>query len=53
MMLETDLIIFAPPVDSDLIEPDLVAGRWLEPGDQQRSGRGRFTLDRLPRSQAG
>jgi putative ABC transport system permease protein len=30
----TDLIIFAPPVGSALIEPDLVAGRWLEPGDR-------------------
>ncbi|MEZ4517768.1 MAG: ABC transporter permease [Chloroflexota bacterium] len=30
---QTDLIIFAPPIDSELIQPDLVAGRWLEPGD--------------------
>jgi putative ABC transport system permease protein len=29
----TDLIIFAPPVGSTLIEPDLVAGRWLKTGD--------------------
>lgn len=29
----TDLYIFAPPVDSDLITPDMEAGRWLQPDD--------------------
>ncbi len=31
----TDLFIFAPPVESDLLDPDILAGRWLEPGDSK------------------
>ena len=31
----TDTIsIIAPPVDSDLIEPQMLKGRWLQPGDE-------------------
>ncbi len=28
-----DVQILAPPAGSELIKPDMVAGRWLEPGD--------------------
>ncbi len=31
----TDLFIFAPPMESDLLDPDMLAGRWLEPGDSK------------------
>ncbi len=30
----TPLYFYAPPADSTLIQPVIVAGRWLEPGDQ-------------------
>jgi putative ABC transport system permease protein len=29
------LRLFGPPVDTKLLEPDLVAGRWLLPGDER------------------
>jgi putative ABC transport system permease protein len=29
------LRLFGPPVDSNLLEPDLVTGRWLVPGDER------------------
>ncbi len=32
MVLE-NLNVFAPPAESELIEPILVTGRWIEPGD--------------------
>ena len=30
-----NLQIIAPPADTDLLEPEMVAGRWLEPGDDR------------------
>jgi len=30
-----NLQIIAPPVDTKLLSPDIVAGRWLEPGERQ------------------
>ncbi len=30
-----EVIMFAPPADSRLIEPVLIAGRWVRPGDQR------------------
>ena len=30
-----NLIILAPPVNSTLVDPILVAGRWLQPGDEK------------------
>lgn len=32
---ETPLYLFAPPHGSELVNPDLLAGRWLQPGDRQ------------------
>jgi putative ABC transport system permease protein len=31
----TNLTIIAPPADSELIDPDIVAGRWLLPGEKK------------------
>lgn len=32
--ISTDqIIIYAPPVDSQFVDPVMIAGRWLEPGD--------------------
>jgi putative ABC transport system permease protein len=31
----TNLIIFVPPDDTTLLDPDLVTGRWLEPQDEK------------------
>jgi putative ABC transport system permease protein len=31
----SNLILVAPPGDSTLLEPDMLAGRWLEPGDEK------------------
>ena len=31
----TNLILFVPPDDTELLEPDLVAGRWLVPEDEK------------------
>jgi len=33
--LVSNLIISAPPAGSTLIQPELVAGRWLQPGDDK------------------
>lgn len=30
-----NMIIIAPPSDTDLLDPDLVAGRWLLPGEEK------------------
>jgi putative ABC transport system permease protein len=30
-----DLNIVAPPADTPLLEPEIAAGRWLQPGDQR------------------
>jgi hypothetical protein len=30
-----NLSLVAPPVDTPLLEPDIAAGRWLQPGDQR------------------
>ena len=31
----TNLILFLPPDDTELLDPDLVAGRWLAPDDEK------------------
>lgn len=28
-----NITLFAPPIESDLVEPELLGGRWLQPGD--------------------
>jgi putative ABC transport system permease protein len=30
----TNVIIFAPPSDTEFIEPTMLAGRWMQPGDE-------------------
>jgi len=30
-----NMFILAPPYDTDLVDPDIVAGRWLEPGEKK------------------
>jgi putative ABC transport system permease protein len=30
-----NMFIIAPPYDTDLIDPDIIAGRWLLPGDEK------------------
>ena len=32
---QSNMIIVAPPEDTELLEADMVAGRWLEPGDEK------------------
>ncbi len=34
-LVVTNLAIFVPPEDTVLLDPELVAGRWLEPGDEK------------------
>ncbi len=31
----TNLVLFVPPDDTTLLDPELVAGRWLEPADEK------------------
>ena len=33
--VEENILILAPPADSSLLDPEIVAGRWLLPGDQK------------------
>ena len=33
--LVTNLTIIAPPADTELLDPDIVAGRWLIPGEKK------------------
>jgi putative ABC transport system permease protein len=33
--VEENIVILAPPAESELLEPELVAGRWLLPADQK------------------
>lgn len=33
--VEENIVILAPPADSELLEPELVAGRWLLPADRK------------------
>ncbi len=51
-VLET-VQILAPPAGSDLIEPDMVAGRWLEPGDDRAIALADTIWDDFPDLQPG
>ncbi|HIP69794.1 MAG TPA: FtsX-like permease family protein [Anaerolineae bacterium] len=46
--VEEKLQIIAPPSGSELIEPDMVAGRWLEPGDERAIALADTILDDFP-----
>jgi putative ABC transport system permease protein len=43
-----NLTILAPPVNSKLISPNLVAGRWLQPGDGQAIAVSEGILSKFP-----
>ncbi len=47
------LQIIAPPSGSELIEPDMVAGRWLEPGDDRAIALADTIWDDYPDLQPG
>jgi putative ABC transport system permease protein len=43
-----NLTILAPPVDSKLVSPILVAGRWLQPGDRRGIAVSESILEQFP-----
>jgi putative ABC transport system permease protein len=43
-----NMTILAPPVNSTLVSPILVAGRWLQPGDEKAVTVGEGLLDKFP-----
>lgn len=43
-----NLLILAPPVDSTLVEPILVSGRWLEAGDEKAITVSESILEKFP-----
>lgn len=45
---EEKVQIIAPPADSQLIEPDMVAGRWIQPGDKRTIALADSILDQYP-----
>jgi len=48
-----NLTILAPPADSSLVSPILVAGRWLQAGDRRGIAVSESILERFPGLQAG
>ena len=46
-------IILAPPVESTLVEPMLIAGRWLQPGDEKAITVSESILAKFPNLQPG
>ena len=48
-----NLVILAPPVDSKLVEPILIAGRWLQAGDEKAITVSESILDTFPALQPG
>ncbi len=47
-MAADNLIILGPPVDSKLVEPMLVSGRWLQPGDKKAITVSESILEKFP-----
>ncbi|MCJ7512068.1 MAG: ABC transporter permease, partial [Anaerolineales bacterium] len=43
-----NLTILAPPAESQLVAPTLLAGRWVQPGDEQAIALAEGILDRFP-----
>jgi len=43
-----NVTILAPPVDSKLVEPILISGRWLQPGDEKAIAVSESILDLFP-----
>jgi putative ABC transport system permease protein len=48
-----NLTILAPPAESQLVAPTLLAGRWLRPGDEQAVALAEGILDKFPDLEAG
>lgn len=48
-----NLLILAPPLDSKLVEPILVAGRWLQPGDEKAITISESIKNQFPNLQPG
>lgn len=48
-----NLVIMAPPVGSRLVEPMLISGRWLEPGDGKVITVSESILEKFPDLKAG
>ena len=48
-----NLFLIAPPVDTALLNPDIVAGRWLEPGEQKAIVVSDTIYDTYPDLEAG
>jgi putative ABC transport system permease protein len=48
-----NLTILAPPADSKLVSPILVAGRWLQPGDRRGIAVSESILERFPSLKPG
>ncbi len=48
-----NMLILAPPVDSQLVEPTGLQGRWLLPGDEKVITISESILDKLPTLKAG
>ena len=48
-----NLFILAPPVESTLVEPILVSGRWLQPGDTKAITVSESLLEKFPELKSG
>ena len=48
-----DLNIIAPPADTPLLEPDMISGRWIQPGDQRALAVSDAIYDTYPDLQPG
>ena len=48
-----NLVIMAPPVDSKLVEPMLIDGRWLQAGDEKAITVSESILEKFPNLKAG
>ncbi len=48
-----NLTILAPPAESQLVSPTLLAGRWVQPGDEKAIAVAEGILDRFPDLQPG
>jgi putative ABC transport system permease protein len=48
-----NLTIAAPPADTQLLKPEMIAGRWLQPGDQRALAVSSAIYGRYPNLQPG
>jgi putative ABC transport system permease protein len=52
-MAADNLLILAPPVESELVAPIMVAGRWLQPGDSKAITVSESLFDKFPDLEPG